>query len=146
MKEEQPYFQDNILFVLDSCVLIKTKGHRLNPLLHRVLIPTMVKFELGTKPGRARLLSFLYSIPALHQLTMDGRIIPFSAQESIQYVVESKERIRSQGNDEAILDACRMCRQMTVLVTDDINMRLKARCFGVAVCSSTELLVHMQQA
>ena len=144
--KRQPYFQENILFVVDSCVLIKTKGHRLDPFLHRMLIPTMVKFELGTKPGRSHILSFLHSVPTLHQLTMDGRIVPFSAQESIDYVTESKERIRSQGNDEAILDACRMCRQTTILVTDDVNMRLKARCFGVAVCSSTELLVHMQQA
>lgn len=140
----RPQFdQPSSLFVLDSCVLIRLDEQRLKPIINKSLIPTIVKFELGTKPGRENVLLFLCKFPNLKQLTMDGRVVPFANQESIDYVVESRNRVRSVGNDEAILDACRMCkRKCIILVTDDVNLRLKAKCFEVSACSSNELLAH----
>src|SRR5690348_6970111 len=127
--------QPSTFFVIDSCVLINVSEKKLQPIINRILIPTMVKFELGTRPGRSHILSFLHSCKDLRQLTMNGRIVPFANSERIVSVTESRKRIESEGNDEAILDACRLCDHDVVLVTDDVNMRLKARSFGVIACS-----------
>lgn len=142
---------DDCLLVFDTSVLL-SRGilPRIEGTIARTLIPTLVKFELNFRSERSHVIDYLSRFPELKQLTMDGRVVLFSAEEPIDFVREKNiTRARSCGNDEAILDACRMlqltCLREVVLITDDVNMRLKGRGFGVRVCSSNEFLVSLNK-
>ena len=138
-----------ILYALDSCVLMSHDVDRLVCDEHRqVIIPTMVLFELQLKDDRIHIYKKLSRYTGLKQLTMDGRVVPVQAKESEMFVQDlSTKRMKSWGNDEAILDACRMGMQRhkgvkIVLVTDDVLMRLKAYSFSVTALSSVDYLAN----
>jgi predicted ribonuclease YlaK len=134
-----------LLLVLDTCVIIKLDTKYFKNVASVIAIPTMSKYELLWRE-RTALVNELSLITGLSQLTPDGRLVPFHHFESSAYLPSDRKKVPLLGHDEAILNACMNLLKRgpsdlsILLITDDVNMRLKGRCFGVEARSSRHFL------
>lgn len=135
-----------MIVVIDTCVLIKWDVKLFKKIAEYMVVPTICKSELARGKYKDIIDKLLSEVPSLRQLTPDGRLEPFGKKESSNYYSDPGDRITLKGHDEGILNSCMLylkSKQGKVhmrLVTDDVNMRLKARCFDVDPSSSRPLL------
>ena len=147
----------NPRLVIDSSVLLSGRRRHIEWLAARLLIPIIVCLEvyrnLDSKREARAAWQFITETTGLAILNIDGSIIESGNLEK-KFTGDAlffRDRHgRFLTNDEAILVSCRAYRQVhaqpVMLVTDDVNMRLKGRAYEVPVASFAELLAFASKS